>query len=117
MEDLERRGLCIDPFVGRPDVKNIVDYHDENQLVTNPSLIKYKIFSSKEEGEEFIKNWDFSKGQLSALTKGKEKYFVALPNVVSISIENAIKRVEQMLNTNVNFGMEWIVGRNWADCH
>ena len=117
MEDLERRGLCIDPFVGRPDVKNIIDYHDENQLVTNPSLIKYKIFSSKEEGEEFIKNWDFSKGQLSALTKGKEKYFVALPNVVSISIENAIKRVEQMLNTNVNFGMEWIVGRNWADCH
>ena len=117
MEDLERQGLCIDPFVGRPDVKNIVDYHDENQLVTNPSLIKYKIFSSKEEGEEFVKNWDSSKGQLSALTKGKEKFFVALPNVVSISIENAIKKVEQMLNTNVNFGMEWIVGRNWADCH
>ena len=117
MEDLERQGLCIDPFVGRPDVKNIVDYHDENQLVTNPSLIKYKIFSSKEEGEEFVKNWDSIKGQLSALTKGKEKFFVALPNVVSISIENAIKKVEQMLNTNVNFGMEWIVGRNWADCH
>ena len=117
MKDLERQGLCIDPFVGRPDVKNIVDYHDENQLVTNPSLIKYKIFSSKEEGEEFVKNWDSSKGQLSALTKGKEKFFVALPNVVSISIENAIKKVEQMLNTNVNFGMEWIVGRNWADCH
>ena len=117
MEDLERQGLCIDPFVGRPDVKNIVDYHDENQLVTNPSLIKYKIFSSKEEGEEFVKNWDSSKGQLSALTKGKEKFFVALPNPVSLTIERSIVRVENMLKTNVNFGMEWIVGRNWADCH
>ncbi len=117
MEDLERQGLCIDPFVGRPDVKNIVDYHDENQLVTNPSLIKYKIFSSKEEGEEFVKNWDSNKGQLSALTKGKEKFFVALPNPVSLTIERSIVRVENMLKTNVNFGMEWIVGRNWADCH
>ena len=80
-------------------------------------MIKYKIFSSKEEGEEFVKNWDSNKGQLSALTKGKEKFFVALPNTVSLSIEKSIVRVENMLKTNVNFGMEWIVGRNWADCH
>lgn len=89
---------------------------DESQLAVRRDLLKFKTFESKEEGEEFIKNWDEKKGQLSALTHGK-KWFVALPSVPSQIIENSIKRTEQLLKTNVEFGFEWIVGKNWADCH
>ena len=26
-EEAEKRGLCVDPFEGKPDLKNMIDYH------------------------------------------------------------------------------------------
>lgn len=116
MEEAEKRGLCIDPFEGKPDLRNMIDYHDESQLAVRKDLIHFKTFETKEEGEEFIRKWDKKQGLLSALTHGK-KWYVALPCVPSQIIENSIKRAETLLKANVEFGFEWIVGRNWADCH
>lgn len=115
-EELEKQGLCIDVFEGKPDVAEMISYHDEGQLALSPSLLSFKTFNSKEEGEIFIKGWDGK--QLGALSRGKnEKWFVALPNVISIATENAIKRTSEMLKLNVSLGYEWIVGRNWSECH
>ena len=114
MEELERQGLGVDPFVAKPDVCSMIEYHDEQQLAVNPKLIKFKMFETKEEAEEFIAKWEGS--QLSALGHGK-KYYVALPNQVSSAILKACKRVEELLELKFELGIEWMVGRNWAECH
>lgn len=113
---LEEKRLCVDPFEGKPDVCSMIEMHDEAQLAVNPKLIKTKTFKSKEEAEEFVKNWkgDYS---LSSIKKGKDKYFVGLPNVVSKSIADAIKNTEEELKVKVEMGFDWDLGRTWEDCH
>lgn len=114
MEELESQGYCVDPFKARPDVCSMIEYHDEEQLAINPSLAKFEMFETKQEAEEFIKNWDGP--QLSAIGHGK-KYFVALPNPVSLAIAKACRRTEELLGLKFELGIEWMVGRNWAECH
>ena len=114
MEELEALGYCVDPFVGKPDVCSMIEYHDEQQLAVLPSLCKFEMFDTEEEAKEFVKNWTGS--QLSTISHGK-KFYVALPNVVSESILKATKRVEKILNLQFELGIEWVTGRNWADCH
>lgn len=113
-EQLEKQGYCIDPFESKPDICSMVEYHDESQLAFNPSIIKYKVFETKEEAEQYKNN----EGQCSAVKKSKDdKYFIALPNDISISTENAIKKTKNLLKLNVDLGYEWVVGRTWGDCH
>lgn len=117
LQDMENQGLCIDPFINRPDVCSMIEYHDENQLLTSPKLHKFKTFKTEEEAEEFVKNWDNEKGQLSAIGHSEKGYYISLPNVVSKGISSAILKTEKLLNINVPLGFEWITGRNWAQCH
>lgn len=114
MQELEQQGFCIDVFKGTPDVAEMISYHDESQLAVRQGIVKYKTFLNKEQAEEFIKNY---KGeQLSALSQGN-KWYVALPNPVSIAIGNSIMRAGKFLNLNVDLGFEWIVNKTWYGCH
>jgi len=113
-EELEKLNYCIDPFIGRPDVCSMIEYHDECQLYVNPALVKYKKFNSKEEAKEFVESWEGE--QLSAISEGKT-WYVALPNDVSRSISSAIKRAEKDLKMNISLGFEWIVSNTWYGCH
>lgn len=117
LQDMENQGLCIDPFINKPDVCSMIEYHDENQLLTSPKLHKFKVFKTEEEAEDFVKNWNNEEGQLSAIGHSDKGYYVSLPNVVSKGISNAILKTEKLLNINVPLGFEWITGRNWAQCH
>lgn len=116
-EEFEKLGMCISPFKGKPDVCSMIEYHDENQLVTNPKLMQFKSFNTEEEAEEFVKNWDKSQGQISAIGHSAKGYYVALPNVVSKTIAESIKKAEQVTKLKVDLGFEWIVGKNWYQCH
>lgn len=116
-EDLEKQGYCIDPFEGRPDVCSMIEYHDEAQLAIRPDLAEFKVFDTKDQAEEYVSDYDEAY-QLSTIGKGKEdKYFITLPNAVSKATQDAIKRTTDMLQLNVELGYEWVVGRNWAQCH
>lgn len=114
MEKFEKQGLCIDPFEGNPDVCSMIEYHDEQQLYCNPKFFKFQTFDTEEEAKDFVKNWEGA--QLSDISHGK-KYYVVLPNIISNTIEEAIKDMEQILKLNVPLGYAYAVANNWYGCH
>lgn len=116
-EDLEKQGYCIDPFEGKPDVSSMIEYHDEGQIAFNPEMADFKVFNTQEEAEYFVSNYK-GEQQLSVINEGKEgKFYVTLPNPVSIATQDAINKTTELLNLNVELGYEWVVGKNWAQCH
>lgn len=115
MQYIEKAGYNTDPFVRKPDVCSMIEYHDECQLFIDKSIVETKTFSSKEEAEKFSKNWQ-GENELSVVSEGK-KWYVCLPNIVSQSVEKAMKETENTLSLNIPLGYEWVVGRSWKDCH
>ena len=115
MQELENKGYNTDPFNRRPDVCSMIEYHDECQLFLTKNIPTFKTFSSKDEAKEFVKNWK-GEGQLSAISEGKT-WYVCVPNDVSLAIEKAIRRTEEILKLNVELGYEWIVSNTWHGCH
>lgn len=114
-EELENLGIEIDPFQTQPSVSEMITYHDESQYMIDPQLVKFEVFETEEEAESFTKNWS-GNNQLSTVSHGK-KWYVALPNPLSVSIENATSRVEKLLKLDFKLGFDWVVGRNWKQCH
>lgn len=114
MQYLEQLGHCIDPFVAQPSVCEMIAYHDECQLFTTKNNIKFKTFKTKVEAKEFVKSWDGA--QLSAISEGNT-WYITLPNDISLSIEKAITKTQEILKLNVDLGYEYIVHRNWMGCH
>lgn len=115
MQKLEEQGYCIDPFIGKPDICSMIEYHDEQDMYSNPKLYKFKTFKTKDEAKEFVNNWEGR--QLSAIGESSKGFYVALPNPVSIAIEDSMKEVEEMLKIKVPMGFEYMLGRTWYDCH
>ena len=115
MQYIEEQGYNIDVFKGEPDICEMIAYHDECQIFLAKKLFKYTVFDKKEKAEEFIKNYK-GQGQLSTIGEGK-KWYICLPNIMSTSVERAIKTTESLLKLNVPIGYEWIVGANWFQCH
>lgn len=113
---LEEQGLCISPFKGRPDVAEMISYHDECQLAMNPRLVEFKTFNSKEDAKLFVEGWN-GHYPLSAVSEGTNGYYVTLPNIVSKTIEDAIKFTGERLRLRVPLGHEWVVHKNWYGCH
>lgn len=115
MQELENKKYCISPFVNKPDVCSMIEYHDENQLFINEKLLQFKDFNTKEEVENIIKKW---KGdQLSTISEINGKFRLYANNVVSKAIETSIIKTEKLLNLNVSLGFEWAAGKNWYECH
>lgn len=117
MQDMEEQGYCTNPFISKPDVCSMIEYHDENQLLTSPKLHKFEVFKTEEEAKKFVEEWDTTLGQISAIGHSSKGYYVSLPNPVSKGIDKAIKKTEKLLNINVPLGFEWITGKNWLQCH
>lgn len=114
-QELEKQGYCIDPFQGRPDMSEMISYHDESQYLIDPQLVTFKMFDSKEEVELFESNWT-GENQLSTVAEGN-KWYVTLPNPLSVAIERATKKVEQTLKLDFALGFDWVVHKNWYGCH
>lgn len=114
-EEMERLGYCVDPFEGKPDVCSMIEYHDECQLACKPKLLSFELFENEKEAEQFVASWEGE--QLSAISHGKNGYYVTLPNDISRSVLLACKRTEELLKLQFELGIEWIAGKNWAQCH
>lgn len=115
MQELELIGYNIDPFISQPSVCEMISYHDEAQLAVKNGIIKFETFNTKEEAENFKNNW-VGEGQLSNIKEGS-KWYVALPNPVSISLEKATKKTEEILQLQFELAFEYDVHRNWYSCH
>lgn len=115
MKELENKGYNTNPFNGKPDVCSMIEYHDECQLFLTKNIPTFNTFTSEEAAKEFVKNWT-GQGQLSAISEGKT-WYVCIPNDISLSIEKAIKKTEEILKLNVELGYEWIVSNTWYGCH
>jgi hypothetical protein len=114
MQYLESLGHCIDPFIAQPSVCEMIAYHDECQLFVDKKNVSFKKFESKEQAVDFVASWTGS--QLSAISEGNI-WYVTLPNDISISIEKAITKTQELLKLSVPLGFEWIVNKNWYGCH
>ena len=89
---------------------------DECQLAVNPKLIKLKTFDTEEDYKEFLSNWTGEQlGSETTLRNGK--ICIAMPNVVSKAITEAIKLAEIETRLKVPLGMEYVVANNWYNCH
>lgn len=115
MQELELLGYIIDPFISEPAICEMISYHDEAQLAVKKDLITFKTFDTEEEAEKFKKNWS-EKGQLSNIKEGS-KWYVALPNPVSLSLEKATKKTEETLKLKFELAFEYDVHKNWYGCH
>lgn len=115
LQELESQGLCIDVFKGKPDVAEMISYHDESQFAVSPHLMDYYVFKTEEEAKKFHDNWEGE--QLGAVQKGKNCYYITKPSIISKSLTKVIKKVEDMFNIKVEMGYEYVTGRNWRDCH
>jgi hypothetical protein len=114
-EILEKKGYNMNPFVkSDKNILGIIEMHDEAGYEIDPSMLTIKTFNNEEEAEEFVKNWNG--GQLSAIGHGKKPY-ICLPNDLSEAILEAMDRTDKLLKINVPMGMEWQIGRNWAQTH
>lgn len=115
-EKWEKAGYCIDVFKGKPDIGEMISYHDEAQLAVNRTLVEFVKFDKKEEAEEFIKEISDSEEQWSAISEGKT-WYVTMPNVISKAIQESIKETEKLLNFKVPLGFEYVVNKDWYGCH
>jgi hypothetical protein len=116
MDKLENNhGLCIDPFVAKPQVCSMIEYHDEEDLFADPSLFTFEVFETEEQAEEFVKEWTGE--QLSAIGHSSKGYYVCLPNVISRATTESMRELESILKLNVPMGFEYMLGRTWYDCH
>ena len=116
MERLEKEHkLNIDPFIAKPDVCSMIEYHDEEDLYADPKLFKFEVFETKEKAEDFVNNWQGE--QLSAIGHSSKDYYICLPNVISKATTESMRLLESNLKINVPMGFEYMLGRTWYDCH
>ena len=114
---LEDQGLSCNPFTEKTiDMCGMIEYHDECQLAVNPKLVELKTFDTEEDYKEFLSNWLGEQlGSETTLRNGK--ICIAMPNVVSKAITEAIKLAEVETRLKVPLGMEYVVANNWYNCH
>ena len=115
MQELELLGYNIDPFISQPSVCEMISYHDEAQLAVKNGIMRFETFNTKEEAENFKNSWQ-GEGQLSNIKEGS-KWYVTLPNPISLSLEKATKKTEDTLKLQFELAFEYDVHRNWYGCH
>ena len=116
MEKIEKKhNILTNPFIGKPLIISMIEYHDEMDMYVDPSFFNFKTFNTEEEAKLFVKNWEGE--QLSAIGHSKKGYYICLPNIVSQETVFCMRELEAKLDINVPMGMEYMLGRTWYDAH
>ena len=90
----------------------MIAYHDEAQLEVHKSFIKWKIFNTEEEAREF-KKLNSGWSEIGHSDKG---YYVGRCKAGEM-IQAAVKQTSKFYKLNVTLSADYILGRNWAECH
>ena len=115
---LKENSMSVDFF--KDDWRNmsytqqLCAYHDEAQIETTKDQVRFKMFDTEDEAEEFKAK---SSHTLSDVGKSKNgKYFLAYCKAGALAVES-VKRCGQYYNLSVELTAGYQVGLNWADCH
>jgi hypothetical protein len=116
MEKIEKKhSILTNPFIGKPLIISMIEYHDEMDMYVDPSFFNFKTFNTEEEAKLFVRNWEGE--QLSAIGHSEKGYYICLPNLVSQETVFCMRELEAKLGINVPMGMEYMLGRTWYDAH
>ena len=115
-KELEQMGLLFDPFwdnslKGKAFIQ--IHYHDEAQWEVSEDLVEIVHFESEEEREGFIKQYGKPVGD-NTDHDGKPAIFYS---VVGELAKKAAQEASRYYNLRVNLDADYIVGKNWAECH
>lgn len=113
---LKEAGLSVDFWTddwrNSVFVQQLIGYHDECQLEMHKSLIKWKLFKTEEEAKEF-KKVNLGWSEIGHSAKG---YYIGYCEAGRL-IQEAVKETSAYYKLNVTLAADYILGRNWGECH
>ena len=119
---LRENGLNVDFWT--EDWKNklwaqqMIAYHDEAQIEVSKKLVKFKMFSTKEEVNAFRKEQYESQGLIWAEAHESPKggWFTAYSLPGQLVVE-AVKETTEFYKLNCPLSADYVLGTSWANCH
>lgn len=113
---LRKEGMVLnfwkDDWKNKPFVQQMIAYHDEAQLEVHKSLIKWRVFSTEAEAKAFKAenpNW-------SDVGHSEKGYYVGWCRAGEL-IKQAVVETSRHYKLNVTLAADYVLGRNWAECH
>jgi hypothetical protein len=115
-QKLREAGLTVDfwkdHWKSKAFVQQLIAYHDEAQMEVHKSLIKWKLFETEEEAKAF-KAEHPTWSEVGHSDKG---YYVGWCKAGEL-IQEAVRETSEYYKLNVTLAADYILGRNWAECH
>lgn len=113
---LRDAGLAVnfwkDDWKNKAFVQQMIAYHDEAQMEVHKSLIKWKLFATEEEAKAF-KAEHPTWSEVGHSGKG---HYVGWCKAGEL-IQEAVRETSEYYKLNVTLAADYILGRNWAECH
>lgn len=113
---IKRAGLAVDfwkdDWKNKVFVQQLIAYHDEAQLEMHKSLIKWKMFATEDEAKAF-KSENAGWSEIGHSEKG---YYIGWCEAGEM-IQEAVKQASRYYKLNVTLAADYILGRNWKECH
>ena len=119
---MRENGLLVDFWT--EDWKNklwaqqMISYHDEAQIEVSKKLVKFKMFNTKEEVDEFRKEQFVEHGLIWAEAHESPKggWFTAYSLPGQLIVE-AVKETTEFYKLNCPLSADYVLGTSWANCH
>jgi DNA polymerase I-like protein with 3'-5' exonuclease and polymerase domains len=113
-KELKKEGFLFDPFKddsfqGKCFIQ--IHYHDEAQWEVSKELVEFLQFDTKEEAESY------SEARVLGDVVQKGNRFVRAYSVVGDIAAKAAKKAGDYYNLRVNLNADYVIGKNWAECH
>ena len=137
---LQAAGLTVDFFrddwKAKKFVQQLIAYHDEAQMEMHKSLIKWKIIPIKGEWEvpdpdkpgkmkdspeveaakAELKKFKEANPHWSEIGHSDKGYYIGYCEAGKL-IQEAVVETSRFYNLNVTLAADYILGRNWGECH
>lgn len=114
--ELEKRGLLFDPFSdssfeGKCFIQ--IHYHDEAQWEVSKELVNIVTFESEEERTAYVNEF----GKPVADNTEFEGKPALIYSIVGELAKKAAHEASRYYNLRVDLDADYIIGKNWAECH
>jgi len=111
-----KEGLTVDfwseDWKSQRFVQQLISYHDEVALEQHKSLVQWKIFKTQEEAKEFKK----ANAGWSEVSESPKGFYIGTCRAAEL-IQEAVKIASEEFKLNKPLAVDYILGRNWAECH
>jgi hypothetical protein len=119
---LKEHNLLVDFFSDNLTTQDfcqqLIAYHDEAQLEVNKKSVKFKMFQTKEETEEFknLRFTEFHEIWSDVKPSPKGGFYVAYCKAGQLAIES-VNQSGKDYNMVIDLTAGYMLGRNWENCH